>query len=413
MGYLHDTIKGVTWLGALRILTRLLTFFKTAIIARILTPFQFGIFSIASLTLSLIEILTETGINIFLIQQKEDIDKYVATAWVVSIIRGVLIAVFIVLLAYPIAVFFQNSQSYDLLLFISIVPIIRGFINPSVARFLKDLDFHKEFFYRTGIFFVETLVTVVFIFYTQSPISIVWGLIVGAVFEVVLSFSLARPLPYFSFHKNHFQTIIYHGKWLTLAGIFNYLYHNADNIVVGRVLGTASLGLYDMAYKISMLPISEVSDVVTRVTFPVYVKISDDVQRLQRALVRSLVVVVGLVVPFVIVFFFFPEFIIYILLGPQWSQAVSIVQALAIFGAIRAITYTCFSFFYAIKRQDIVTLITFVSFCGMITTVVPFIYTFGLVGAAYSAVFGAFLALPLLIYYVITISRVLSKHPSV
>ena len=91
MGYYKQAVNGISWMGGLRLFTRLLALIKIAILARILLPFQFGIYGIATLVLGFLEMLTETGINIFLIQQKEQIDEYVNSAWVVSIIRGFLI----------------------------------------------------------------------------------------------------------------------------------------------------------------------------------------------------------------------------------------------------------------------------------------------------------------------------------
>ena len=88
MGYLKDTIKGLSWMTALRAVTRGLAVVKIAILARILLPSQFGNYGIALLVLGFLEVLTETGINVFLIQEKDDPQKYLNSAWVVSIARG-------------------------------------------------------------------------------------------------------------------------------------------------------------------------------------------------------------------------------------------------------------------------------------------------------------------------------------
>ena len=155
MGYKKDVIKGISWLSSFRILTRGISFIRTAIIARILSPEQFGIFGIAVIVLAFVEMLTETGINIFLIQKKESIDKYIDTAWVTSIVRGIVIAVIMVIAAPFIASFYQSQQVTTLIYVASLVPFIRGFINPSIAKFIKDLQFKQEFVYRTSIFVIQ------------------------------------------------------------------------------------------------------------------------------------------------------------------------------------------------------------------------------------------------------------------
>lgn len=405
MGYTKDALKGVSWLGTFRILTRVISFLRTIVIARLLTPSQFGVYGIAALVLSFIEILTETGINIFLTQRKDEIDKYINTAWVVSIARGLLISLVIAVGAVPVANFFNSQDAVPLILLISTVPFIRGFINPSIVKFLKDLQYRTEFTYRLLVFIVESVISIGTVLILQSPIGLVWGLVAGALFEVVLSFYLASPRPRFEFKTELFRNIVSTGKWMTASGIFNYLYHNIDNVFVGRLLGVSSLGLYDMAYRISMLPISEGSDLIGKVTFPVYVKIADDVKRLRRAYLRSVFAISVLVIPLGAIIFMFPEFVISVLLGSQWVEASGVLRILVLFGIVRAISFSSIAPFYALEKQKYVTIVTFVSVVGMVITVIPFITMFGLVGAGYSALFGSILALPVIVYYLYKILR--------
>ena len=241
MGYTKQALKGISWIGGFRFVTRIISFLRTAIIARVLTPSQFGIFSIVAIVYSIADILTETGINIFLIQQKENIDEYINTAWVVSIIRGIGIALIITVASPIIGMVYASSETSQLLLIISFVPVVRGFINPSVAKFLKELQYHKEFYYRTSIFLVESLFSVLFVFSFHSPIGLVLGLLIGAFYEVIVSFIIAKPLPSFHFELSRFKYVIHQGKWLTATGIFNYLYHNADNLIVGKLCGKVFL----------------------------------------------------------------------------------------------------------------------------------------------------------------------------
>ena len=92
MGYISVTAKGVSWISFFRVINRLLSLVKLSILGRLLTPMQFGIFGIAGMVLALLEVVTETGINIFLVQSKQDIIVYVNSAWVISIVRGFLLS---------------------------------------------------------------------------------------------------------------------------------------------------------------------------------------------------------------------------------------------------------------------------------------------------------------------------------
>lgn len=399
MGYKIHAIKGVSWIGGIRVVTRVLSFVKTLVIARILIPNQFGIFGIATLVLSLIEILTETGINIFLVQHKEKVDEYINTAWIISILRGLVIACSIVIFSPLIAGFFHSPDSLRLLLLISIVPLARGFINPSIVTFQKELEFHKEFYYRSSVFLLETVLSIILVVITHETTSLVWAIIASAVLEIFLSFMIAKPTPSFTFEVKRFKEIIVFGKWITFATISNYFYQHGDDIVVGRLLGTSSLGLYDMAYRISLVPLTDIGDVIAKVTFPVYVKISSDKKRLRIAFIKTLCTVIALTTPIGLVLFLFSETIIRIVLGERWLGAAPALKVLGIFGIIRAISVFSASLFLSVQKQQVFTIITCVGFFGLGITLIPFTIMWGILGAAYSALFGTILTLPVIYYY--------------
>lgn len=405
MGYKNDAIKGVSWLGFFRLLSRMISYFRIAILARLLTPSQFGLADISLILLGVTEIVTETGINLFLIQQKEKIDKYINTAWVISIIRGLTIAILIIITAGFVTEFFNNPGIYNFLILTSLIPIIRGFINPSIVILVKDLKFKNEFYFRTMIFLVEVVVSVYIAFVHRSAIAIIAGVLAGTVFEAIASFVIARPRPKLEYNHSIFKEIVRSGKWFTITGIFSYLYHNGDNIAVGRILGTAQLGLYQRVYSISILPITEVSDVILKVTYSVFAKISHDIKRLRRAFIKSILSVAVIVVPVGTIFFIFPEQTINIVLGPQWASAAPALQVLSVFGVLRALSLTSIAPFYALKRQELVTKITFVAFLGLAVTIIPFVSSYGILGAAYSALIGILLSVPLTIYYLFKILK--------
>lgn len=405
MGYTKQTVKGIGWLGALRVITRLISFGKIAILARILTPAQFGLFGIAALVFAFIDIITETGINVFLVAHDEEISTYINTAWIVSIFRGVIITLVIVFSAPFVASFFNAPEAYQLLLLISFVPFIKGFINPAIVTFQKELQFHKEFYFRSVIFFIDALSAVVLTFYTHSAAGMVGGLIIGGFAEVILSFLVVRPLPSFAFRLPLIKTVIGKGKWLTIAGVFNYFFQHGDDVVVGKLLGISSLGLYDVAYRVSLLPISEVGDVVGKVTFPIYVKIADDAARLKYAFLRTVSAITLLVVPIGFLLFFFPREIIGLLLGPQWFEAAAILQVLAIFGVIRAILNASSPLFLSVKKQEYITTITLVSLIVMAVSIVPLIHGYGLLGAGYAVIAATVSTIPLICYYLFKVFK--------
>lgn len=405
MGYIKETIKGISWVGAYRVANRLMTVIKTAILARLLLPVQFGIFGIAMLALGFLEIVTETGINVFLVQEKSEIKEYLDTAWIVSIFRGILITIFLLLVSPLVSKFFNSPESLPVLLIISIVPFVRGFFNPAEARFQKELTFDKEFWYRFAILFLDSLVAIVLAIATHSVFAMVWGLIAGVILELILSWIVLTPRPRFNFDKEKVKRIINRGKWMTGASIFSYLFQNGDNMTVGKLLGEGPLGIYNVAYKISSLPISEISDVVTRVTFPVYTRISTDYERLKKAFIKTTLVSGLLITLAGIGIYIFAKEIVMIVLGPNWIAAVPVLKILSIFGVVKGASFVPVSLFLAVNKQEYVTYITLLGIVGLFIPIIPLTLKYGLMGTGYSVIIGSLITLPLIIYYILKIFR--------
>ncbi len=399
MGYFRNTAIGISWVGGLRASTRLITFIRVIILARLLTPLQFGTFGIATLVLAFLEVIAETGINVFLIQEKKDIKHYINDAWVVSILRGLLISVFIIGLSPIISGFFNSPGTQRLLLLISIVPLVRGFINPSVVKYQKELLFGKDFFLRLSVFVFDSAVAIILAFITKDASSFVWGLIAGAFFEVGISFVFVKPIPKFSFQIDNIKKIFNRGKWINLAVIFNYIAQEGDNIAVGKLLGAGSLGIYQMGYKISTLPISEISDVANKVIFPVYSKIGMDKVRLRRAFIKTMSVITLLVLVLGGIIFFLPQSLIVFVLGREWGEIGQILRILVFYGILRAIVGAIASLFFALEKQNYFAVITFTRVLGLVITIIPLTMAFGIVGASISALLSVFVEIPFAGYF--------------
>lgn len=399
-GYSKRTIVGFSWLTGFRFLSRGIGFIKIVIIARFLVPAQFGIFGIASMSLALLEILTETGINVFLVQEKEDIRGYVNDAWLVSIIRGTLIAVFIVLTAPFVAVFFKIPQSTGIILLIGVVPFIKGFINPAEVRFQKELQFNKEFYFRSAIFSLDSLVAVIASMIMHSAIGLVFGLIAGALFEVILSFVLVRPTPTFKPNVQKITKILHKGKWVTLYGILNYIASKGDSIAIGRVVGAGALGIYQMGYTIATLPVSEIADVSNKVTFPVYSMISEDARRLKSGFKKTMLFVSVVSVLGGIVIFFFPKDLFIFIFGQKWESTMVVLKPIAIFGVIRAISGSTSSLFLGIGKQNYVAGMTLLRLVVLAIVIVPLTLNYGILGASYAVLLSGISEIPIVGYYV-------------
>ncbi|OGM31049.1 hypothetical protein A2630_00035 [Candidatus Woesebacteria bacterium RIFCSPHIGHO2_01_FULL_44_10] len=405
MSYVRETARGFGWMGGFRVASRLVALLRTVILARILLPAQFGLYGIATLVLAFLEVFTETGINVFLIQQKENLEKYIDTAWLVSIARGFLIALLILVCAPLVVRFFNAPGALNLVLLISLVSAIRGFISPARVKFQKELEFGKEFWIRMAIFTFDSAVAIVVALTTRTPASLVWGLIAGSVLEVILTHALIRPRPKLAFESETFKKIVSRGKWLTGAGIFEYLFRQGDDIVVGRFLGETSLGFYQMAYKVATLPVTEVADVFGKVTLPIYAKISESKKELKDALVKTTLATAALVLPGGLVLVIFTKLAVTIVLGEVWLPIVPVLKVLVIYAITRALVNPARTVFLAVKKQEYLTTVTFVSIVALAVAIFPLARLYGLVGIGLATIIASLASVPLVVYYTVKIFK--------
>jgi lipopolysaccharide exporter len=397
MGYKKDAIKGISWIGLLRFVTKIVGFLEAIILARILAPDQFGAYGIALLALGLLEVITESGVNVVLVQEKE-IDKHINSAWIVSIARGLLISIILFFIAPYISDFFHTPSALPLLKMISLVPLIRGFINPSIVKFQKELLFAKDFIFRFLILFIDTVVSIVITYITKNPSGIIVGLLAGVLTELILSFILVKPRPKLKFEFLYINNIFHRGKWVTVSSIFDYLFHNADNIAVGRLMGAHALGIYQLAYSIAAVPLIEIGRVFVHVIVPIMVKISDDTKRLKNAYFKTVLSIFVLTFPFALLFASFPQLFV-MLLGEKWQALTVVIPILAVLGFIKSVSLSSTALFLSVNKQEYTTIITMVNILGLIISVVPLILTYGIFGAGLSAVIGSLLAVPFILYY--------------
>lgn len=403
--YQSKAIQGVSWLGGLKVFTRIISIGRISILARLLMPSQFGVYGIASLIVALLETVTETGVNVFLVQEKDDIDKLINTAWVISIIRGLIIAFLVFATAPFVAEFFGSTESENLIRVISIVPLLRGFINPSVAKFQKYLNFGMIFKVSSIATFVDTIGTIFFTYITHSPLGIVIGMIISVIVEIVLTFRWASPKPKLSFKKKLFKKIIKKGKWVTGSHILNYLSNQGDDAVVGKILNTTSLGLYQVAYRLSLMPGTEITSVASDVTFPIFTMISADKERLRKAFKKMFLSVVFIVTPISLVIFVFPYEIIMIFLGNQWVEAANVLRVLIIYGLVVAINRTKNSVFLALNKQDQLFRFQLIRFSILALAIVPLTTKYGIVGAGIATVISSLIVTPIAFIYLYKILK--------
>lgn len=395
MGYSKKAVKGLGWVGFLQAFSRGIILLKYTIIARFLTPVELGLFGIAMLTTSFFDSLTDTGISAFLVQTHETEEEYVSSAWLVTIARGVLLFIMIVLLAYPVSIFFNSQAAFIIVLIASLIPLIRGFINPATVKFQKHLDFDKEFIYRFIISIFDFFVAATLIIVYKNALALVISLIFSTVFELFISFLVIKPRPKVIFEKEKIKNLFHFGKWITVISSTSFFAQQLDSIAVGRILGIESLGIYQLAQKFSLQILIDAGGIFSKVTFPLFSKIRNDISRTKKALMKIMIVNVLIFGPITVILILFSKEILYLFVGSEWLSANIPMKIFSLTGLITAFMAVVTSLFLAHARQDITAKITIVRIIILVIFILPASLYFGIIGTSFVSFISYFAVLPL------------------
>lgn len=395
MGYSGKAIKGVGWTGFLQIILKGSSLIKFIIIAKFLTPLEFGIFGIALLTIGFFQAMTETGISAYLVQTDKDEEEYVSSAWLVSIARGLILFLLTLVVAYPVSIFFNTKTAFLVIAIAGFIPLINGLENPSIAKFQRYLDFHKEFIFRFSISMFDVLVSASLIIIYKSSLALVTALVFSTLFETILSFIIIKPRPRFVYDIQKIKQLFHFGKWLTFISGLNYFVEQMDSIVVGRLLGVGSLGIYELAQKFSLQIMIDGGNVFSKVTFPLFSRIKLDNKRTKRAFYRIMLVVSLIFGITTIVMFVFSKDILSIFAGTKWLGANIPLKIFSLTGFITGAMAIITSLFLAHSRQDITAKILTGRLVILAILIVPASLGFGIIGTSFVSLLSYLLVLPL------------------
>jgi O-antigen/teichoic acid export membrane protein len=277
----EHAVRGAAWMMALRWAVRLLSIVNTAILARLLTPADFGLMAMANMAMAVVAILGLGGEDLALIRMGRPSDEYLNAAWSFKILMSTALFVCTLALA-PLARLYFNSKEVELLIYaISIRILLNGFVNIGVVYFRIDLDFAKEFRYLMYRKVADVLIVIPSVLVVRS----VWGLAIAAVLakavEIALSFIMHPFRPRFGLSRIH--EIWSFSFWTLIVGIGGYFAGKADQYIVGATTNPTMTGAYTVGSELAVTPSVDLIEPVMRAMFPVYSRLLGDPERLGSA----------------------------------------------------------------------------------------------------------------------------------
>jgi len=375
-------VIGGFWVFALKIVQRILNLIRLIILARILAPHDFGLLGIALLTMATLDTFSQTGFQAALIQKKDDIESYLNSAWTVQILRGFVLFAVLYLIAPYAALFFDAPEARFIIPVIGISILLQAFTNIGVIYFQKELEFNKQFIYQLSGTLADFIVAVSAALILKSVWALVFGLVAGNFVSFIVSYLIHSYRPRLSSDLGKARELFIFGKWIFGSTILIFLITQGDDIFVGKLLGVTALGFYQLAYRISNLPATQITHVISQVTFPAYSKLQDDIPKLREAYLKVLQVTAFLSFPIAgLIFVLAPDFT-KIFLGEKWMPMVPAMQVLVLAGLVRSIAATAGPIFYAVGKPKIDTRLQIIRLSVLAVLIYPFTIKWGILGTS-------------------------------
>jgi O-antigen/teichoic acid export membrane protein len=388
-------MRGGLWAFAIRIFSQVLRLAALVILARLLVPEDFGLLGITLLTVAVLEVFTQTGFQAALVQKKGDVEQFMNTAWTVHAVRGFILYGILYLIAPLIGAFFGTPGVVPLLQVLGITLVLRGLTNVRILYFQKELEFHKEFIYQITASVAQVAVSVSLAVIYRSVWALVLGYLAGDTARLVVSYVLIPRFPRPQLARAHFKEMFTFGKWVFGSSILAFLVTHGDDAFVGKMLGATALGFYQLAYRVSNLPATQITHVISQVTFPAYSKMQDDIPRLREAYLRVLQLTTFFAFPIAGLILVLGGDFTRLFLGEKWLPMVPAMQVLAFWGALRSMAASIGPVYNAIGRPDIGTKLSLAGLVLIAGLIYPFTCHEGILGASLAVLIGALVPSPI------------------
>lgn len=333
---------------------------STVILARVLMPVDFGIAAMGMLVVSLLEVLSSLGVDVALIRKSNPQRVHYDTAWTFKILQGATIATVILVASPLIAAYFGDARVISVARFLALGIFIAGFENIGVVAFRKDLDFAREF--RFGVFkkVLTLCVTLTLAFILQNYWALVFGIVAGQAFGVLLSYAMQAYRPVLCLKAA--RELWSFSQWMLVLNIGIYVNNKIDEFVVGGMKSATQMGTYNVAADLALLPVGELVMPLSRALFPGYAKLSHDKKRLSEAFINVLSVMALVAIGASFGLAMVAEDFVAVVLGSRWAATTPIIQWLAAFSAPIAIGSNAGNLLMALGKMRMLVVLTWCYF---------------------------------------------------
>ncbi len=330
--------SGVKWTSISSIVVAFLQLTQMAILARYLEPADFGLMAIVMVVIGFSSLFMDMGISSAIIHRQNITHNQLSSLYWLNLGAGILLALLVYILAPTIAFFYEEAALTPLVRLLSLTFIISAIGNQYRILYQKELQFNHLAKVEILSAFVGFIAAVYFAVNGFGVYSLIYAALVKVVVANFLFFitGLKKHKPSLHYRHTDINSMIGFGMFQMGERSINYFNSQFDTILIGKLLGTESLGVYTIAKTLVMKPAQIINPIITKVTFPVMAKVQDDEVKLRSIYLKTINYLCSINTPIYIAIAVLAEPIVFLLFGKHWGDAVPILQILSAYYILRS-----------------------------------------------------------------------------
>jgi len=313
---------------------------SAAVLARFLTPGDFGLVATVSPLMILAMMLQDMGFTQAVVQRQEITRGQINTLFWLNVLVAATLAALLVGFSPVIAAFFGDGRLAAITWGSATFLMLWALTAQPLALLNRDLRFSAIAWVEIGNSVVMLIVGIAVAALTRSYWAILVAQIAGALFGLVLATSLTRWRPGAPDFDEGVRELVRFGAGLSTFNILNYISRNADNFLLARFAGQIQLGLYDRAYKLMLTPIMQVNAPISRVLLPLLSRLQNDEAEYRKSYAYTVTGLMAALHPGLLTAVVFSASFVRILLGPGWSEVAPIFAWLGLATLHQVLTNT-------------------------------------------------------------------------
>ena len=349
-------LKGILYTALSKYSSVIITLVVSAILARLLTPEEFGIVALVSVFIIFFKLLGNLGIGPAVVQTKDLSRKDLSSIFSFSAFMGFVLSSLFFLSAGAIAAFYDEPELVPVVQLLSLAVLFNILLIVPTALNRKELRFKEMAVISISIQVLTGMLAIWMAYEGFSYYSLVVQSISSGILSFLVLFYLYPIRPTFKIKKRPLSRIASFSSYQFAFNFINYFSRNLDTILIGKYLGNAPLGYYNKSYALMLLPVRNLTQVITPVLHPVLSRHQENKKFIYEAYtkVTKLLALVGFPIS-VFLFFAAPELIL-LMFGPQWEQSVPVFKILAATIGIQVCLSSTGSIFQSVNRTDLLFL---------------------------------------------------------